>query len=151
MKSMMSFLLLLSVLSVPATANAMETYHLRYRGGGSIWFQFSAGVYGSPDAAVLFTNFTKSTNAQNPLWLEPGTCSWEDRNISAQEPSRLCQFGNGISGLTFDFNPRNPIVVIKDARNVAPYLRSLQSQDNYQGFWVYNYRENGCFVVTKID
>jgi len=114
------------------------TYPLICR-GGAMEFQYIS------EDQILTMKFRRGEWAAAEGVL-PGTCSWLDRGINENEPSRICQdpvnFTMGWNAETRQINflwPRG-----------GEYMTILESPDNTVIFQVVANSETDCMVVKKV-
>ena len=127
------------------SANAVETYHLRCRGGGTHEFQLYAGVYTS-----WFTmHFKRSTGT----WIAPGQCSWDDRPVNAQEPTRICQhqsYPTGAFDISIFSNYEGRATILPVTANVQ-WVKKMFYDNQYQSFYVANNTALQCLDIYAFD
>lgn len=86
-------------------------------------------------------------NWENVHDLAPGQCSWLDRSIYSDEPSRITILYPIIGPDDFSISWQNGRVT--GISSVLTYINALQSPDQFQSFDVYNDGQ-GNFVVTRV-
>jgi hypothetical protein len=140
---MLSFFLVFQAYAVSSLA--VETYHLRCRGGGKHEFQLYAQEYGS----WVTMHFQRSTTT----YIAPGQCSWDDRPVRLDEPSRVCQHSNYPTGrfnISFFARAEGGTVLLPVSENVK-WIRKMAYDYAYQSFYVANNPWLNCLDIYGFD
>jgi hypothetical protein len=108
---------------------------LMCRGGAGISFSFSSVPPERGDSKI-WMSFGKGdrTETQGVRGLQPGTCTWEARDLGPDEPPRiaLSDFtGNEMFLITWSG------ATVRGVRSSLPFLRRLEDEKNWVKFDVY--------------
>ena len=118
------------------------SYRVVCRGGGDMAFRIRSSGFGL--AGLMSTvEFRRSATAGDS-GLAPGECSWMDRPIGAEEPSRIC---HRLDPNRFDLAWAADDSVKSLNSGSAPYIGSLVSSEGRFSFMVFN-NGQGCMVQT---
>lgn len=139
--------LIFGLFFVVTNSVAQPSYPIVCRGGGSMHFNYTpfSNLSNQPQIWISYQKGAQGVGMgwENIYSLQPGQCSWQDRAVSANEPSRIVllkvnnfaiQWQNGkVTGISTS----------------APHVSVLQDSNRYQSFDVYN-DGRGNFIVTRI-
>lgn len=142
---MKTFILSITALLFTYSAQAADTYHLRCRGGVSHEFQLYAEEYGS----WVTMHFQKSSTT----YIAPGQCSWDDRPVRADEPSRVCQHQNYPTGrfnISVFVKNEGRAVLLPVTANVK-WINKMTNSNSYQSFYVSNNTALKCLDIYAFD
>lgn len=132
-------------LILSSQASAIETFHLRCRGGGNHEFQLYAQEYGN----WVTMHFKRSKTT----YIAPGECSWDDRPVRDDEPSRVCQHSSYPTGkfdISFFARYNQPAVLLPVSANVK-WIRKMAYDYEYQSFYVANNTSLRCLDIWAFD
>ncbi|UOF02458.1 hypothetical protein [Bdellovibrio reynosensis] len=142
---MKTFIFAIACFVLTSEAQAVETFHLRCRGGGNHEFQLYAQEYGN----WLTMHFKRSKTT----YIAPGECSWDDRPVRTDEPSRVCQhssYPTGKFNISFFARYNQPAVLLPVTENVK-WIRKMGYDYAYQSFYVANNPALQCLDIHAFD
>lgn len=128
-------------------AHATETYHLRCRGGGTPAHEFQ--LYAEEYGSWLTMHFHRSKGT----YIAPGECSWDDRPVRPDEPSRVCQhqtYPTGRFNISVFVNAEGRAILLPVSANVK-WIRKMSDSSAYQSFYVANNPSLQCLDIHAFD
>ena len=124
---------------VAPVPSSMQSYPMTCLPGGSMQL-----TYVTEGQAKLKLSFSKASGAS---LLRGGQCSWMDRPIGADEPSKMEMLVSSPQVKGFVMNSSNSSVSLWNAEE--PLLYFIRAFGNKQRFYVHCRREGSVFRITQ--